>query len=334
MQRDDDRIVLKNGALRVVLLPGSGGRIESLQGGRLEFLLQPSNSIDQRKPYEEMISGMRFQDGACSGMDECLPTVATSSDGMLGLAVPDHGDFWAIPWTILEPASSCSVTIAAVGASRPLRFTKRLEVHPTSLRIDYTVQNLSAKRIDYLYACHPLFAIDPGDRIVLPTEAAPLRVESSGHERLGVQGDSISWPIAQGAAGPIDLSLALHPGADTADMLYTGRLISGRCGLFRSAMSRGIVLHFDPAHLPYVGLWLCYGGWPDNSEHRQFAVALEPAVAARGSLEDAVRDGVAPALAPYETHAWTIEFHIAGLAGAISEEAFAQTIASGVASSI
>jgi hypothetical protein len=107
-------------------------------------------------------------------MNECLPTVAISSDGIPGPAVPDHGDFWAIPWTTLEPASSCSVTIAAVGASRPLRFTKRLEVHPASLGIDYTVQNLSAKRVDYLYACPPLVAIDPGDRIVLPTTEVAL----------------------------------------------------------------------------------------------------------------------------------------------------------------
>lgn len=77
------------------------------------------------------------------------------------------------------------------------------------------------------------------------------------------------------------------------------------------------MLHFDPSYLPCLGLWLCFGGWPDDSEHRQVAVALEPTVAARGSLEDAVRDGVA-VLAPYETHSWRIEFHVAGLDGAIN----------------
>jgi hypothetical protein len=144
MFRVDDRIVLQNGTLRVVLLPYSEGRIESLQGAGLEFLLQPSNPKD--KSYD-MIADKRFQDGDCSGIDECLPTVAISSAGVPGLAVPDHGDFWSIPWTVLEPASSRSVTISADGTCRPLRFTKRLEVHPT------------------LYACHPLLAIDPGDRI-------------------------------------------------------------------------------------------------------------------------------------------------------------------------
>jgi hypothetical protein len=45
MHSEEDRIVFENGASRVVLLPGSGGRIESLQGGGLEFLLQPSHPV-------------------------------------------------------------------------------------------------------------------------------------------------------------------------------------------------------------------------------------------------------------------------------------------------
>jgi hypothetical protein len=326
MRKDDSRIVLRNGAIQVVLLPGSGGRIESLQGGGVEFL-QPPRRFESFEGSEKQISGMRFQDGACSGMDECMPTVARSGVGAPGMEVPDHGDFWSIPWTVIEPASACSVTIAADGTSRPLRFTKRLDVQPTFLRIDYTVQNLCSQNVDYLYACHPLFAIDQGDRVVLPTEVTALRVESSCHDRLGVQGDSVSWPIVLSSKGTADLSVALHATADVADMLYTTRLAAGRCGLYRSAMSRGITLHFDPVSLPYLGLWLCYGGWPEDSEHRQVAVALEPTVAPRGSLEDAVRDGMAPTLAPYETRAWSIEFHIGGLDGPISEEHFAKSIA-------
>jgi galactose mutarotase-like enzyme len=323
MNRDKDRIVLESGAVRVVLLPGSGGRIESLQGGGFEFLVQPSDSFD-----EQLTPGMRFQDGACSGIDECLPTVARSGNGVPGLEAPDHGDFWTIPWTVQEPVTSRSVTIDADGISRPLRFMKRLEVYPTSLRIDYSVQNLSSKPVEYLYACHPLFSIDPGDRVVLPANIASLQLESSAHNRLGNQGDSISWPITQSASDLIDLSATLLATADTADMLYAGPLASGRCGLFRSLVGRGVMLHFDSAKLPYLGLWLCYGGWPDDSERRQYAVALEPTVAVRGSLENAIRDGIAPVLEPDQTHFWTIEFLFAGLDEAISEEAFVRSIKS------
>ncbi len=326
MSKGSDRIVLENGAIRVALLPGSGGRIESLQGGGVEFLLQPSGSSSQRSSHGQLAPGLSFQDGACSGIDECLPSVARSGIGSPDLEVPDHGDFWAIPWAVQGIATSCAVTIAADGISRPLRFTKRLEVYPTSLRIDYFVQNLSSQPVEYLYACHPLFSIDPGDRIVLPASVASVRVESSAYNRLGTQGDSISWPITHKASDFIDLSATLSSNADTADMLYAGPLPSGRCGIFRSAVGRGITLRFDTAQLPFLGLWLCYGGWPEDSERRQYAVALEPTVAARGSLENAIRDGVAPVLEPNQTHSWTIEFLIAGLDEAISEEAFVLSI--------
>jgi galactose mutarotase-like enzyme len=323
MDRSSDRIILENGAVRVVLLPSSGGRIESLQGGGFEFLLQPFDSSDQ-----QLIPGMRFQDGACSGIDECLPTVARSGNVVPDLEAPDHGDFWTIPWTVQETATSRSVTIVADGISRPLRFTKRLEVYPTALRIDYAVQNLSSKPVEYLYACHPLFSIDSGDRIVLPARVESLRVESSAHSRLGNQGASISWPVTHNASDSIDLSATQPSSVDTADMLYAGPLAYGRCGLFRSAAGRGIVLHFDPAQLPYLGLWLCYGGWPEDSKRRQYAVALEPTVAARGSLENAIRDGVAPLLEPNQTHSWTIEFFFVGLNEAINEETFVRSIES------
>jgi galactose mutarotase-like enzyme len=329
MDRGRDRIVLENGPIRVVLLPGSGGRIESLQGAGFEFLLQPTGSA-QRNPCEQMTPGISFQEGACSGIDECLPTVARSGIGIPDLEVPDHGDFWAIPWTIQKAVTAHSVTIAADGMSRPLRFTKRLKVSPTSLRIDYVVQNLGSKPVEYLYACHPLFAIDAGDRIVVPTSVESLRIESSAHNRLGNHGDSICWPIGHDASGPIDLSITLPSTADSADMLYAGPLTSGHCGLFRSAVGRGVVLHFDQTQLPYLGLWLCYGGWPDDSERRQFAVALEPTVAARGSLESAIRDNVSPVLEPSQTRSWTIEFLIAGLTEVISEETFVRGIEGGV----
>lgn len=136
------------------------------------------------------------------------------------------------------------------------------------------------------------------------------------------------WPVAHNASDSIDLSTALPSTANTADMLYAGPLVYGRCGLFRSAAGRGIVLHFDPAQLPCLGLWLCYGGWPEDSNRRQCAVALEPTVTAQGSLENAIRDGVAPLLEPNRTRSWTIEFFFAGLNEAISEETSVRSIES------
>jgi hypothetical protein len=153
-------------------------------------------------------------------------------------------------------------------------------------------------------------AIDPGDRILLPSEVKSVRVESSRHNRLGGNGDLIPWPITKDSYTCIDLRVVGHPRQQTADMLYTGPLMSGWCGLYRTGFGREIVFRFDPEKLPCVGLWLCYGGWPNDSLNKQVAVALEPTVAARGSLEDAIRDGLAPTLGPEGMQSWSIEIHV------------------------
>ena len=56
MHSDEHGIVFENGALRVVLLPGSGGRIESLQGEGSSFA-PAILSGRQHKRYEELTSG-------------------------------------------------------------------------------------------------------------------------------------------------------------------------------------------------------------------------------------------------------------------------------------
>ena len=45
-------------------------------------------------------------------------------------------------------------------------------------------------------------------------------------------------------------------------MIYTERLHVGHSGVFRSAQRQGVIVSFDPVQLPYLGVWLCFGGWP------------------------------------------------------------------------
>ncbi len=322
----DERVVLQNEALRVAVIPGLGGRVESLQASAAEFLLQPYNLSGNLDPRDLLKPGLPFKDGACSGIDECLPTIAKCDGAATRLDAPDHGDYWNIPWRVAAPPTSTALTITADGTSRPLRLTKRLDLHPSSLRIGYELENLSEHEVSYLYACHPLLAIDPGDRIVLRREVTAARLGYSCDNRLGEPGDIVSWPVAHCDAQPLDLSWTLSPDAGTADMLYAGPLTTGRCGLYRSELQMGIEVRFNPLRLPYLGLWLCYGGWPEGETLRQVAVALEPTVSPRGLLDDAVRDSMAAVIAGYEKRSWSIEFRLHGLTSKISQEDFSTLI--------
>jgi galactose mutarotase-like enzyme len=192
--------------------------------------------------------------------------------------------------------------MAATGYSRPLHFEKRLHLHASALEIHSRIHNQEDVPVPFLYALHPLLAIDPGDRIVLPPEVSTMRIESSLHNRVGTLGATIAWPKPGATRSALDLSRAEDVSAGTAEMLYTERLQSGWCGLYRARHGQGMCLRFDPHLLPYLGLWLCFGGWPeDKSQPLQHAVAFEPTVAPRGTLASALESHQAPVLAAHES---------------------------------
>lgn len=282
------------------VVPEEGGRISSLVSGvtGIEFLTQSTNNDLHLK----LGLDAQFQHGACAGIEECLPTVGICDDTTAGGPVPDHGDFWQLAWQVTAQSAD-HVALAANGFSRPLVFQKTVSLQKAGLSIRYRVQNVSASATSFLYACHPLFAVERGDRVVLPSEAETLRLAYTRTGRMGQPGDQVAWP-----GNGLDMVLPAETGE--AEMLYTGKLSTGRCGLFRSKGKQGLLLSFSPQKLPYLGLWLCCGGWPGGSAPQQYAVALEPTTAPCGTLKQAQEKGLAFQLAPGEDFEWELGIHL------------------------
>jgi galactose mutarotase-like enzyme len=316
-------ITLCNGSLRVCVVPEEGGRIASLcdTDAQVEYLLQPGEPY--RRPAR-LNPWDRFEISACAGIDECLPSVGACGPETPGGPVPDHGDFWRLHWAV-STSDNNSLSMAATGYSRPLLFEKRLRLRASALEIHSSIRNQRDAPVPFLYALHPLLAIDPGDRIVLPPEVSRVRVESSRHDRVGAPGATIAWAKPGGAGSALDLSRAEAISAGTAEMFYTDRLQSGWCGLYRARHGQGICLRFDARLLPYLGLWLCFGGWPeDESRPRQYAVAFEPTVAPRGTLASALESRQAPVLAAHESFDFDMVLEQIGPAPLAYEEFVAQ----------
>jgi galactose mutarotase-like enzyme len=284
----DSGYTLQSEELEVVVLPDEGGRIASLKSrsSGLEFLTQSH----RHGAYPRRGLTTPFLEGPCAGVEECLPTVGACGPETECGALPDHGDFWQLPWCVIDSAKEC-LTIEAQGFSRPLLFRKTLTVRGNELCVDYAIRNVGDLPTSFLYACHPLFAVQPGDRVVLPDEVSRLKLGYSKHDRLGMFGDDISWPTT--AAG-ISLDQVLTKESGTADMLYTDRLRTGVCSIYRAATHENLEVKFSVETLPYLGVWLCYGGWPDGAaEHYQYAVALEPTTSPCSTLAQAQADGSA-----------------------------------------
>jgi hypothetical protein len=131
-----------------------------------------------------------------------------------------------------------------------------------------------------------------------------VRIENSNGERLGRPRDTISWPMAVNpdlsnpALSNPDLSVVRSPDGLSADKLFAGPLREGVCGLFRPSLGEGLRLRFDPAALPYLGIWICHGAWPAGGGRKQHTVALEPTTCDRDALDNARADGTALWLEP------------------------------------
>jgi galactose mutarotase-like enzyme len=302
------RSVLENNGMRVTVLPSLGGKIASIQlmpGGE-ELLQQPLQPYAPRTPY------MSFDSSDASGWDECLPSVAACEvQTASGTAsIPDHGDFWQTPWSISSQNGN-ELRMTADGFSLPLRFSRILRLSDTRLHVAYTLKNLSSNTVEYVWSAHPLFAVEKGDRIILPDSVREVTVEGSAQNRLGKRGTKQSWPNATLMnQEPWDLALAGEITDGIGDKLYTAAPQEGWCAIERKRLKRRIEIRFAPQELPCLGLWICYGGWPDNGVNRQQCVALEPCTADGDSLAMAAAQGRARRLAPNAEIHWSLELSV------------------------
>jgi galactose mutarotase-like enzyme len=175
------------------------------------------------------------------------------------------------------------------------------------LDLDYKLTNTGAFAVPWSWAAHPLFVVEAGDRIVLPESIHSLRLEGSGGERLGKGGTAVQWPIAKLASGgETDLSIVQAPDTGIGDKLFTDLLTESEnwCALERPSARLRIKVSFDASATPYLGLWICYGGWPDRPGPKQVCVAPEPATAPVDSL---ARTGTwSRTLNPGQSSTWTM----------------------------
>jgi galactose mutarotase-like enzyme len=302
-----ERQVLSSGSLRVEVLPELGAKISSLR------ILPEGEELLQQSllPYAARSRNMAFEDGDASGIDECIPTVSGCEiDGDKGrLSVPDHGDFWRIPFAWQWEGTE--LVLEATGFTLPLRFEKRIRLEGNRILLSYRLENTGGVSVPFLWSAHPGFAVDEGDRVHLPASVKNTTVWYSGQSRLGSSGSRHPWPLTIGSDGKqIDLSLAGGPDDGVGDKLFADAPKEGWVALERRRVGCRIEVLFDPVHAPFVGLWLAYGGWPEGRAVRQHCVALEPCTAPVDSLAAAMEQGSSRHLAPGVTTEWKMEIHV------------------------
>lgn len=280
----DERVSLSGGELVVEIAPALGGKLVTLRRTDGDNVLYAPPELPYRLP--DVDGDFSLHD--TSGFDECFPTVGACT--VEGRALPDHGQVWSRPATWRREAATLVVTSELPDA----RFVRRLRIDGATLHIDYEVT--ASRRQPMLWSAHPLLAVHEGAQIVLPDEVTELSVEWSARPLPS----RVGWPVHDGAR--LD---TLGPAANArAYKVFTGSLTTGACALYDPASDTAVTMRFDAAELPFVGLWVCEGGWPVTRPAKHYTVALEPCTAPVDSLDRAVADETARWLEPNTPRRW------------------------------
>lgn len=298
------RFTLQNDCLSVSFLPELGGKMSSLkrlEGGH-EFLLQPM------KPYRRATYADRFEDYDTSGFDDCFPSVSACEYPGESDAVPDHGELWSVPWQ----AETCGDTLLLTVSGRrfPYIFRKRVRLETSKVVLSYDVENTGSEPVKFLWSAHPLLAVTPGCQIVLPKEVNDMLVHWSREDRLGACGHTFSWPIVRDRDGnKVNLSELKSAEERTADKLFTPRLTDGRCAVYYPESDDSLAFHFDTSAVPYLGVWICQGGWP-HPDRGHFTMALEPCSGRPDSLAEAAKTQECQVLPARGKQSWELTIEV------------------------
>lgn len=300
------RVTLRNKFLHVEVLPELGGKIASIgllpEGGI--FLQEPLREYAARTP------DMPFDQADGSGWDECLPSVGACTISTAGgqVQVPDHGDLWRQAWTV-EEASDTKLRTQVNATSLPLTFTRTVTLQDSAIVVDYSVRNHGTEETPWGWSIHPLFAVQPEDRIHIPGYAHEVTAQASANGRLGPEGLMHQWPMTMNSLDgqPLDLSRIGMPTDGVGDKIVMPSPKEGSCALERIGLRTRMTMRWDAKQFPWLGLWLCYGGWPEDPKAKKgYAVAIEPCNLPVDSLAASLKEGGGAKLAAGATSEWTI----------------------------
>ena len=174
-----------------------------------------------------------------------------------GRGLPDHGELCWRPWRTGDAGPS-HVELEAAGSRLPYTFSRRIEVDGEDVLVSYVVTNTGDAPFRALWAMHPLLAVEPGARILLPGVDGAAVVASASAAALARDG-LVRWPATPAADGSsVDLSTyGGRPG-------FALKLVVGRAPRRVALADPGAHawLGFEPATdvVPHLGVWLNEGG--------------------------------------------------------------------------
>lgn len=290
---------LANDRVAVTVLPTFGARVSALTD-----VATGRNWLIDGPPVGSADADAVFGGAEACGWDECFPTVAPCEQAPDGRMMRDHGDLWGRPWQCRRDAQS----IQSVFAGEGFRFVRELQLTDDGLAASYSVANTGAQTMPYLWSQHCLLATEPDERISIDG-VGPMTVTGGWQAGTPVATGCFDWPEL--ATGLPNLDRIRASSAQFAIKAYASAL--GRVSAGVTGCRGSISLSWNADEIPFIGLWLDYGGWPQEAPVHQ--IAIEPTTAPADHLAGALGQGRARLLSPDETHRWTIDISLTPATG-------------------
>lgn len=304
-----EQISLENDFIKVIFLPQIGGKMIKLINKKTgtNFLLEPQNN---GKGYKPAYHGASFDQYDTSGFDECFPTVEASTittESGSKISFPDHGQLWSKPWQYKITEDETLIRTAK-GVNWNYSFTKKVHLEENKFIIDYIAENYEDESLPYIWSAQPLLNVEPGDEIYLPDEINEVMLGWSSDEKIGRPGNQLTWPNLDGRN---DFSTIQDINFAKAVKVFSKTLNEfGWCAFHKIKNKESLLISFDTTKIPYLGIWLTYGGWPVNRQSKHLTIALEPTNACCDSLEKAMENKSCGLIKPMQKNEWRMEFTI------------------------
>jgi galactose mutarotase-like enzyme len=314
-------LVMQNDAMRVVVVAEIGGKIISLVSRHTnrEWLWKNPH-LALRKPPADATDFGAFDAG---GWDEVFPTVnpcRVPNSAWGNRMLTDHGELWYRPWQIVaagvDSQSGATLTLAVDDPQLPFRFERTLTLAAgmSSLTASYSLINRSTQPLPFIWAAHPLLAIEPGELIQLPI-GTRVSVTSIVGLTLAADTTVISWPTIPLASGEsLDISRVGDQSDCYAVKLFAENVAHGAIEIVNRSRTEALHLSAETSHALHVGLWLNYGAWSGANTAPYYNAGIEPTTFPADDLNVAASHETMAQLAPGSTRQWafTVSFRPLG----------------------
>jgi galactose mutarotase-like enzyme len=304
-------VVMQNDAMRVVVVPEIGGKIISLvsRGTGREWLWKNPH-LTLRKPPLDASDFGAFDAG---GWDEVFPTVnpcRVPNSAWGNRMLTDHGELWYRPWQIVAAGTAmqaaATLSLAVDDPQLPFRFERTLTLGPGLgwLTASYSLVNRSTEPLPFIWAAHPLLAIEPGDLIRLPV-GTHISATASVGLKLAANPNAL-WPRVPLASGEsLDVSRMPESSESFAIKLFAENVAHGAIEVASRDRKEVLRLSTGDDHPSHIGLWLNFGAWSGANTAPYYNAGIEPTTYPHDDLKVAAPEPTAQ-LAPGATRHWTL----------------------------